>query len=39
MQQAAYECVPVEENNQMHLDMAQFLMTKVNTHEDFTVRS
>ncbi|ELR13786.1 GAF domain containing serine/threonine kinase [Acanthamoeba castellanii str. Neff] len=36
MQQAAYECVPPDRNKTMHLDVAQFLMTKVNTKEDFT---
>ena len=39
MQQAAYECVPPDRNKTMHLDVAQFLMKKVNTNEDFTVRS
>jgi hypothetical protein len=38
MQQAAYECVPTGQNKQMHLEVAQFLMTKVNINEDSTVR-
>jgi predicted ATPase len=40
VQQAAYACVvPKRNQKQMHLDVAQFLMTKIKIEEDIGVRS